>query len=82
MRILAATLTIIVFILFAGCSSSKNQKSSVDASQIIDQDSVSTPHDSTPTTDEAVQSDDDALDTKDESLSDEVIEDDFYVPGC
>lgn len=81
MRILATTLTLIVFILFAGCTSSKNQKSSVDASQVIDQDSVSTPHDSTPTTDEAVQSDDDALDTKDESLSDD-IDDDVIVPGC
>ena len=82
MRILVTTLLSIVFILFAGCTSNKTQKSSADASQIIEQDSVSIPHDSTPTADEAVQYDDDAPDTKDAGLSDDIVFDDVFVPGC
>jgi len=82
MRLLAITLLSIIFILFAGCTSNKTQKSSVDASQVIDQDSVSIPHDSTPTTDEAVQYDDDVSDTEDTGLSDDIVFDDVFIPGC
>jgi len=67
----------IILVLFVGCSSKKDQKLTGDASIIVGQDSVSTPHDSTPTTDDAAIYDEDASSTKDVRLSDDIM-----IPGC